>query len=60
MLGVTDAFAVLNIMDVVEKVGLDVMSAGVALAWATEALEKGIISEEETLVALRFGEASDR
>jgi len=57
MLGVTDAFAVLNIMDVVEKVGLDVMSAGVALAWATEALEKGIISEEETLVALRFGEA---
>jgi aldehyde:ferredoxin oxidoreductase len=57
MLGVTDAFAVLNIMDVVEKVGLDVMSAGVALAWATEALERGIISEEETLVALRFGEA---
>jgi len=44
-------------MDVVEKVGLDVMSGGVALAWATEALEKGIISEEETLVGLRFGEA---
>jgi len=57
MLGVTDTFAVLSIMDVVEKVGLDVMSGGVALAWATEALEKGIISEEETLVGLRFGEA---
>lgn len=57
MLGVTDTFAVLNIMDVVEKVGLDVMSGGVALAWATEALEKGIISEEETLVTLKFGEA---
>ena len=57
MLGVTDTFAVLNIMDVVEKVGLDVMSGGVALAWATEALEKGIISKEETLVDLRFGDA---
>lgn len=27
---------------------VDAMSAGVALAWATEALEKGIISKEET------------
>jgi aldehyde:ferredoxin oxidoreductase len=33
------------------------MSAGVALAWATEATEKGIISQKETIVALRFGEA---
>jgi aldehyde:ferredoxin oxidoreductase len=57
MLGVTDTFAVLKIMDVVEKVGLDVMSGGVALAWATEALEKGVISKEETLVDLRFGDA---
>jgi aldehyde:ferredoxin oxidoreductase len=57
MLGVTDAFAVLGIIDMVEKVGLDVMSAGVALAWATEAFEKGIISEKETLLPLRFGDA---
>jgi aldehyde:ferredoxin oxidoreductase len=57
MLGVTDAFAVLGIIDMVEKVGLDVMSAGVALAWATEAFEKGIISEKETLLPLRFGNA---
>ncbi len=57
MLGVTNAFDVLSIIDVTEKVGLDVMSAGVALAWATEALEKRIISEEETLVALKFGAA---
>ena len=33
------------------------MSAGVALAWATEALEKGLISEKETLVPLKFGES---
>jgi aldehyde:ferredoxin oxidoreductase len=57
MLGVTDTFAVLSIMDVVEKVSLDVMSAGVALAWATEALEKSVISEGETLVPLKFGDA---
>lgn len=57
MLGVTDVFAVLGIMDAVEKMGLDVMSAGVALAWATEAVEKGLISEEETLIPLAFGEA---
>jgi aldehyde:ferredoxin oxidoreductase len=47
----------LDIMDVVERMGLDVMSSGVALAWATEALEKGIISESETIVPLKFGYA---
>jgi len=57
MLGVTNAFKVLALIDVTEKMGLDVMSAGVALAWATEALEKGFISEKETLAPLRFGEA---
>ena len=56
MLGVTNAFKVLSLIDVTEKMGLDVMSAGVALAWATEALEKGLISERETLVPLQFGE----
>ena len=56
MLGVTNAFKVLGIIDVTEKMGLDVMSAGVALAWVTEALEKGVISEKETLASLRFGE----
>jgi aldehyde:ferredoxin oxidoreductase len=57
MLGTTNAFSVLGIIDMVEKMGLDVMSAGVALAWATEALEKGIISEKETLVPLKFNDA---
>ena len=57
MLGITDGFKALGLMDTVEKMGLDVMSAGVALAWATEALEKGILSENDTLVPLSFGEA---
>jgi aldehyde:ferredoxin oxidoreductase len=56
MLGVVDCFAVLSILDAAEKAGLDVMSAGVALAWATEAMEKNIISEKETLLPLKFGD----
>jgi aldehyde:ferredoxin oxidoreductase len=56
MLGVTDCFAVLSLIEVTDKMGLDVMSAGVALAWATEAVEKGVISQAETLAPLRFGE----
>lgn len=56
MLGVTNAFKVLSLIDVTEKAGLDVMSAGVAMAWATEAAETGLISEKETLVPLKFGD----
>jgi aldehyde:ferredoxin oxidoreductase len=56
MLSVLDAFQVLSLLEVAEKAGLDVMSAGVALAWATEAFEKGLISEKETLIHLRFGD----
>lgn len=55
MLGLTNASDVLALLDDTEKLGLDCMSAGVALAWATEAFEKGIITEEETLVPLQFG-----
>jgi aldehyde:ferredoxin oxidoreductase len=57
MLGVTNAFQVLMLIDTCEKMGLDVISAGVALAWATEALERGVVSEKETLLSLQFGDA---
>jgi aldehyde:ferredoxin oxidoreductase len=57
MLEVTDAGQVLRILDVIEKEGLDNMSTGVALAWATEALEKGVISLDETMVPLTWGNA---
>lgn len=56
MLGVTNPFDVLRILDVLEKVCLDAMSAGVALAWATEAVERGLLSVKETLVPLKFGD----
>ena len=59
MLGVTEAAPSLMLMDRVEKTGLDAMSAGVALAWAAEALEKGVVTEEQTLLPLKFGDAEN-
>lgn len=56
MLHLTDPAQVLSLMDETEKSGLDCMSAGVALAWAAEACEKGLIGEKETLTPLAFGE----
>ncbi len=58
MLSVKNCFAVLGLLDVVEKMGLDVMSAGVALAWATEAAEKGLITNRETILPLAFGDSA--
>ncbi len=58
MLGVTDPTEVLAIIDAVERQGLDIVSAGVALAWATEATEKGLVSEKETFDRLAFGDAA--
>ncbi len=58
MLGITSCFAVLSIMDVMERVGLDVISGGVALAWATEASERGLVGPKQTIVPLRFGDTA--
>ncbi|MEM3573203.1 MAG: aldehyde ferredoxin oxidoreductase family protein [Nitrososphaeria archaeon] len=57
MLGISNAEGFLKLMDTVEELGLDAMSTGVVLAWATEAYEKGLISDVETLgVKLSFGD----
>lgn len=48
MLGISEPKGFLKLMERIELLGLDAMSAGVVLAWATEAQEKGIISEKET------------
>ena len=58
MLGVTDPSEVLAINDVADRQGLDIISAGVALAWAVEATQKGLVSEKETEVKLSFGDAA--
>jgi len=44
------------LMDRVEAWGMDAMSTGVVLAWATEAQERGLISERETMdLAFHWG-----
>ncbi|WP_028586226.1 aldehyde ferredoxin oxidoreductase N-terminal domain-containing protein [Desulfocurvus vexinensis] len=57
MLALSNASDVLAVLDACERQGMDVMSAGVALAWAAEALEKGVVTEKQTVVPLRFGQA---
>lgn len=56
MLGLADPDAVLRLLERVEALGVDAMSAGVALAWATEAREKKIVADKETLFPLAFGQ----
>ncbi len=59
MLNITDPAGFLRLLDVVESWGLDAMSTGVVLAWATEALERGLISTRETLgLNLAWGDSA--
>jgi len=56
MLGVTDPKEILALIDAADRQGLDAISAGVALAWATEAMQKGLVTPETALTTLAFGE----
>jgi len=55
-LGVSDRYGLLKLIKAVEDEGLDAISTGVVLAWATEALERGIINIGKTIVPLRWGD----
>ena len=58
MLGISDVPQMLQVIDEAEIQGLDVMSTGVVLAWATEAMERKLVSEKETDgLALAWGKA---
>jgi len=54
-LGMKSTDDILAIIEEVEEYGLDAMSTGVCLGWATEALERGIITQNDTLTDLKFG-----
>lgn len=56
MLGIGSRDSLLRLIHRIESYGLDAMSTGVCLAWATEALSKGTVSENETIVKLTFGD----
>jgi len=56
-LGIKVTDEILSMIDVVEQMGMDAMSTGVVLGWATEAFAKGLIKLEDTIVPLTFGDS---
>ena len=56
-LGVSSAEGVLELIEACERQGLDAISTGVVLAWATEALDRGLVTLQETLgVSLQWND----
>lgn len=53
--GLKDTDEVLQLIDAVENEGLDAISTGVALGWATECYKRGILSLDDTLMPFEFG-----
>lgn len=58
-LGVKSPDEILELIERVENKGIDAISTGVALGWATEAFAKKIITEEQTIVPLEFGSTAN-
>jgi aldehyde:ferredoxin oxidoreductase len=57
MLGISEIPDLLKLLEIIEAYGMDCMSAGVILAWATEAMEKRLISTKETMgIKLLWGD----
>ncbi|HUV02459.1 MAG TPA: aldehyde ferredoxin oxidoreductase family protein [Desulfobacteria bacterium] len=58
MLGMTNVEDYLRLIEMVDRMGMDAISTGVILAWATEAYGKGLITDEHTDgLELRWGDA---
>jgi len=56
MLGVDDTDAVLKLINEVEMWGLDAMMVGTVLSWITEAFERGVVNEDQTMgLRLKWG-----
>ncbi|MEM4700046.1 MAG: aldehyde ferredoxin oxidoreductase C-terminal domain-containing protein [Candidatus Nezhaarchaeales archaeon] len=51
-----DAASVLRLIRRANELGMDTMLLGTALAWATEAYERGLISPSETIVEPKWGD----
>lgn len=59
LLGISKTDEVLHLIEAVEKTGMDAISTGVALAWATESVLKGIVTEADTILPLTFGDSEN-
>ncbi|HOO54129.1 MAG TPA: aldehyde ferredoxin oxidoreductase family protein [Methanothrix sp.] len=56
-LGVSSPEGVLELIEACERQGIDAISTGVVLAWATEALDRGLITTDDTLgLALKWND----
>lgn len=56
LIGIDNTDDILELISEAEEIGFDVIAAGCCLAWATEAYEKGIITDVDTHMPLKFGE----
>ena len=54
-LGLNNSDEVLELIEAVEEYGMDAISAGVVLGWATEAYQNKLFTVNESLVPLEFG-----
>jgi aldehyde:ferredoxin oxidoreductase len=58
LLGVGNRSEILHLIEEMDKAGMDTISCGTALAWATEAMERGAISSDQFEgIELRWGDA---
>jgi len=55
-LGISDRFGLLKLLKTVDDWGLDAISTGVVLSWATEAYQRGLITRSETMIDLKWGD----
>jgi aldehyde:ferredoxin oxidoreductase len=58
-IGIKTSDEILMLIEAVEELGLDAMSTGVVLGWATEAFMKKLVTENETIVPLAFGKTEN-
>ncbi len=56
-LGMSSQDKIYELIDAVEELGLDAISAGVLLGWVTEAFEKGLLTEEQLGVRPAFDQS---
>jgi aldehyde:ferredoxin oxidoreductase len=58
LLGVGERADVLRLIEAIDRAGMDTISCGTALAWATEALERGLLEPAQLDdIDLRWGDA---
>jgi len=58
LLGISDRNGILGLIDTVGNRGLDAIATGVTLAWATEAMHKGLIQADELGTELHWGDVA--